>query len=95
MKIKIPARTVEACDICSNEKPSSLLTKCLVCGKVYCHMCEAIICGCIHQPDVCKTCGAFDSVRAIVNRFVNPLQALLLKRDAALRRVRKPKRDRT
>jgi UDP-2,3-diacylglucosamine pyrophosphatase LpxH len=85
MKIKIPAKTVEACDVCKRE--SSWLTKCKVCARDYCHTCEAIICGCVHQPDICKECADKEKVRAVVEKFVKPISALLKKRDTAMRRA--------
>lgn len=84
MKIKVPSKTVEACDICERQCAGSLLTKCVICGKEYCHICEAIMCGCIHQPDVCKKCAAHDAVKATVERFAPLLTGLLKRRNKAL-----------
>lgn len=86
MKIKLAAKTVEACDICERQYAGSLLTKCIICKKEYCHCCEAIMCGCIHQPQICKKCGDNEKVRATVDRFADPIVAVLRKRDTALRR---------
>lgn len=86
MKLKIPATTVEACDICGQAKGGGLLTRCVVCRKEYCYTCEAIMCGCIHQPEICKPCGENAKVRAVVDRFTKPLMDILRKRDAAMRR---------
>jgi len=90
MKIKIPAKTVDACDIC--ERPSSigLLDTCVVCRRKYCHTCEAIMAGCIHQPDVCKTCGALPKARETVERFAYPLLDVLKQRDKALSKLKAP-----
>lgn len=87
MKIKIPSKTVDACDICGRE--SSFLTKCVVCGKDYCNTCEAIICGCIHHPDLCKECRRCPEVEGVVDRFVKPLLAILHRRNKALRSLRR------
>lgn len=92
MKIKIPAKVVEACDICKRDCSFIPLEKCMVCDADYCHTCEAIICGCIHQPNVCKVCANSDSkrgqrVRAVIEKFTTPLLAVLKKRDTALRRI--------
>lgn len=91
MKIKVPSKTVEACDICGRQ--NSLLDECEVCKREYCFTCEAIICGCVHQPDVCRECAESDKVRAVILRFVKPLVDVLKKRTAALRRVRITKKD--
>lgn len=86
MKIKVPAKTVEACDICQRQVGGGLLSKCVVCGKEYCHICEAIMCGCIHQPKICEHCGANEKVKSVVQRFAKPILTLILKRDTAMRR---------
>ena len=93
MKIKIPAKTVEACDICGDPKGGGLLTKCVICGKEYCYTCEAIMCGCIHQPQICKKCGDNEKVKATVDRFAKPIMAVLRKRDTAMRRHAKMLND--
>lgn len=84
MKIKVPAKTVEACDICKRECTGSLLTECVVCGKEYCHTCEAIMSGCIHQPDVCKRCAENKAVQAAVKTFAPSLVRALKARDVVL-----------
>ena len=89
MKIKVPSKTVEACDICERPVGGGLLTKCVVCGKEYCSTCEAIMCGCIHQPDVCKKCADHDAVKATVDKFAGPLMAVLKQRNAALAKHRR------
>lgn len=86
MKIRVPSKTVEACDICRRE--SQCLTACVRCGKDYCHICEAIIMGCIHQPDLCKLCKDVAGVVTAIMKFSQPLRALLKKRDAAAKRVK-------
>lgn len=85
MKIKVPSKTVEACDICKRE--TAVLTACLVCGKEHCWICRAIMAGCIVQPDVCKECGDMEAVIKIVDRFTKPLAATVVKRRQALRRL--------
>ncbi len=88
MKITIPQKQVEACDICERPVGGSMLTTCVVCGKEYCHLCEAIVAGCVHQPDVCKRCAESDSVRATVHRFSPKISRVLKARDRALRRAK-------
>lgn len=87
MKIKVPAKTVEACDICERQSVGCLLTKCVVCSKNFCHTCEAIMAGCIHQPHLCRRCGKIESVRNIVNKFAPKLLSVLDRRDEELRKA--------
>ena len=87
MKIKVPSKTVEVCDRCRGERSAGLLTKCVACGREYCGTCEAIICGCIHQPDICQDCGETEEVRAVVMRYAPRLRAMLKQRDAAMRKA--------
>ena len=84
MKIRIPSKTVCACDICERESASSLLDKCVVCGREYCCTCRAIMCGCVHQPDVCKKCGDNEAVRAAVETFAPRISRVLDARDVVL-----------
>ena len=93
MKIKIPSKTVDACDVCKRE--TICLTQCMICGRDYCHTCEAVIMACVHQPEVCKNCAdsatvTGEKVRSIVFDFAKPLVYLLKKRHAALGRIPKP-----
>lgn len=87
MKIKVPAKVVEVCDICTRQAP--FFTVCVVCQKRYCSTCEAIIGGCVHQPEVCKKCAEDELVTAAVKRFVKPLVDILDRRDKALAALRK------
>lgn len=86
MIVTIPSKTVVVCDFCKRTSP--VFDKCVRCNRLYCHTCEAIMCGCIHQPMICKDCGDKPSVVKVVERFAAPLKALLKKRDAALRRAK-------
>lgn len=86
---KIPAKTVEVCDLCSHQAPAGCLTKCVICQKDYCHTCEAIMCGCIHQPQICKKCAGNDKVIELVGKFAHPLLLVLNKRDKGLIRLRR------
>lgn len=88
MKVTVPSRTVEACDICHRQLGGGLLTKCIVCGKEYCHTCEAIICGCVHRPDLCKKCAEHESVREVVGNFSKPLSDVLKLREKSLSKLR-------
>lgn len=77
------------CDIC--QRPTSgLLYKCACCGKEYCSTCEAIVCGCIHQPDICKSCGEIEGVKMAIEKYVNPLVKILSRRNRAISK-QKPK----
>ena len=87
MKIKVPTKEIEVCDICQRE--TGTLTKCVRCGVDYCHICEAILWGCIHRPDLCRKCADIDSVVAVIKKYTQPLRTVLRARDAALRRTLK------
>ncbi len=87
MKLKIPAKTIEVCDVCQREN-SSWLTDCTVCVKKYCLLCRAIIAGCVHEVDICKRCGDLDEVREVVDKFVKPLLKVLDERSKALKRIK-------
>ncbi len=84
MKVKIPSKTVEVCDLCRREIPSGCWSKCIICKKEYCRTCEAIIGGCIHQPKLCRECSKRDAVYDVVQRFASRIQRVLDDRDAAM-----------
>lgn len=88
MRVKIPSKTVEGCDICERPVGETLLTTCVICKKRYCNTCEAIVAGCIHQPDICKECARIDCVRETIERFAPKLTKLLNWRDTAMKRLR-------
>lgn len=89
MKIKIPAKTVEACDICQHE--GCFLRRCLVCQREFCLTCQAIMAGCMIQPKVCKECDDRDDVRAVVERYSHDFVKTYKLRDKALGRLLKTK----
>ncbi len=87
MKITVPSKEAEACDICEHTMSSrGLLTKCVVCSRDYCHICEAIMCGCMVQPQVCRKCAEIEGVKLVVQDFAVPITALLKQRDKAMRK---------
>ena len=67
MKKEIPSEVVDVCDICKSQK--TYLEKCIVCGKEYCNICEAVMSGCMHQPDICKDCGKDEHVKFVVHKY--------------------------
>lgn len=85
MKIKIPAKTVEACDICKDT--TSILTTCLVCGKEYCLRCQSYLPGCMIRPDVCKGCDDREDVKKIVARYSIDFVRICKLRTKALTRL--------
>jgi hypothetical protein len=87
MKVEIPSKVIEVCDICHCDK--SVYEKCVVCGRQYCMICRAIMPGCIRQPDVCSECGETESVIAVVNKFVKPLVSILERRNIALKQCKR------
>jgi hypothetical protein len=65
------------------------MDKCVVCGREYCFICRSIVCGCIHQPDVCKECRDDEIVEKTILQFSPKLVSVLNERDAALRKLRR------
>lgn len=92
MKKRIPGKIIEVCDICERETAGCVLVRCIVCRKQYCITCEAIMVGCVHKPELCRECGRLDKVKAVIDRFVKPLLAVLDRRDKALARLRPTKK---
>ena len=87
MKIKIPAKTVEACDLCKNE--TSALETCTVCGKQFCYMCHPYLPGCMIQPHVCKECDDREDVKKLVERYSHDFVKIFKLREKALARLPK------
>lgn len=85
MKVKVPAKTVDVCSLC--QRPTSVLDKCVRCGKDYCLVCRAIVMGCIHRVDICENCGRNEKVRTVIERFVPDFLKLIARRNAAIKRV--------
>lgn len=85
MKIRIPSTEVEACDVCERRVGNGILEQCVCCGKEYCHICEAIMLGCMHQPEICKLCAKKDSVTKVVDRFAIEIRNVLERRDKAMK----------
>lgn len=77
---------MEVCDTCGRD---GYLSTCVACKGRYCLTCEAIIIGCVHTLDVCKKCGDTPAVRAISEKYVPKLVALLKARDKDLTRLSK------
>lgn len=91
MRIKVPSKTVDCCDVCKRE--STVMDKCVCCGKDYCYTCRAIVFRCIHQPEICKQCGDIPAVLLAIQEMTESLCKLLKARDsrmkAAYRKARK------
>lgn len=87
MKIKIPAKTVEACDICQRE--TGVLETCTVCGKQFCYMCHPYLPGCMIRPHVCKNCDAREDVKKLVERYSHDFVKIFKLREKALARLPK------
>ena len=87
MKIRVPSKTVEACDRCKRECAGSLLTTCIMCGREYCGTCEAIMCGCVHQPHLCRDCGETDGAKAVVEKYATRLARIVRQRVNALKAI--------
>jgi hypothetical protein len=85
MKIKVPSKTVEACDIC--KRAAGILETCLICGKEYCWSCEPYLPGCMMKPHVCKNCDDRKDVLAVVARYSVDFVKIYKLRDKALARL--------
>lgn len=85
MKRKVPAKTIDVCDIC--ERETGLLETCLICGKQYCTLCDSFLPGCMIHPNVCKKCDDRDDVKKIVERYSKDFVRISKLRDAALKRA--------
>lgn len=83
MKKEIPSRIIEVCDICNREE--KILYKCIVCGKDYCMLCEAIIAGCIHKVTICKNCSKDEYVKEVISKYAKMLSFVLDDRDKELK----------
>jgi hypothetical protein len=92
MKKKVPAKTVDVCDVCHRE--SGFIETCIVCGGEYCISCRAIMCGCVHEVDACLDCGKLPIVQDVVERYVPRLMKVLNLREEALKRLGKSKKFR-
>lgn len=79
MKITIPSKETEVCDRCRRE---GYLQSCIVCGDKFCLTCEGIICGCVHETDVCKKCENEPAVLAVVKKYVPRFMRVVKARDA-------------
>ena len=89
MKIKIPEKEIEICDICQRENCLRPLTECLVCGQQYCITCAGIIPGCMVSANIGKCCSKRDDVLKIVDRYAEQMMPIVKKRNIALYRLRK------
>ena len=87
MKITVPAKEIEFCDICQCER--KLLKTCLICGKQYCFFCEALIPGCMISANIGKCCGKRNDVWKIINEYADQIIPILDNRDSALKRLPK------
>ena len=87
MKVKVPSKTVEVCDRCKRARDGGLLTVCVMCGREYCYACEAIMCGCVHQPDLCRDCGETDAAKAVVEKYAKRLARIVRQRVDALKAI--------
>ena len=79
MKVTVPAKEVELCDVCRREV--AFLDTCLYCGNRYCLTCAAVIAGCIHSVRVCRRCENNETVLAIVSKHATPIKVAIATRD--------------
>lgn len=83
MKITIPEKEIEICDVCQRES-SLRLDTCLFCGGRYCYTCRAIICGCVHEVDVCRKCDNNPVLLSIVMKHAAIINSAIEARDAEI-----------
>jgi len=81
MKITKPAVEIEVCDTCHRD---GYLEQCIVCEKMYCLTCQALIRGSWVKPDVGKCCQDREDVLAIVAQFSELITPIIRDRAAAL-----------
>lgn len=86
MKIKIPSKEVEACDVC--RRPDTYLQTCTSCGGRFCLTCDAVIAGCVHGPTICRRCSENPRVLEVVMKYVPALVEVLKKREKELAKLR-------
>lgn len=77
--IIIPEKEVKICDLC--EREINYLTKCKVCSKEYCILCNGAIAGCVHQPDLCNKCCNLNTVQDIVEKYVPDFLKIIRERN--------------
>lgn len=82
MKITQPAKEIEVCDRCRSD---GYLQQCIVCGKMYCLTCKALIMGCWVEPNVGKCCQDREDVLEIVARFSEQITPIIRARSEALK----------
>lgn len=85
MKITIPSKETEVCDICGRD---SYLQTCKACGGRYCLTCDSIITGCVHKLDVCRKCGKTEAVMAIAEKYAPRFVRVIKARDEELAALR-------
>lgn len=81
MKIKVPAKTEEVCDICHG---GGYLQTCKACGCRHCLICDYYLPGCIHKMDVCRKCCDRPEVKALAAKYAPEILRVLKKRDIEL-----------
>ena len=91
MKIKVPSKTVTCCDFCKRE--TTILEKCILCGREYCIICGPYLPGCIISPHVCMECDDRKDVKAVVDKYSNDFVKTYKLRDRALARLPKMKKE--
>ena len=85
MKINVPAREIEVCDVCQRTDAPGPLTTCNTCGREYCLTCNAIIPRCWFPPDVCRRCSGREDVGAIVIQYSDEITPIISRRTNALK----------
>jgi len=89
MGVRKVVKQMTVCDLCGRE--CACPSQCDVCERDYCSVCEAIIAGCVHQPDVCRDCGNRKDVNQIVDKAAESLSLIVKERYLGLRAL--PKKE--
>ena len=82
MKIK---KEVIVCDFCTCDRGS--LTRCKVCGKQYCFMCQASYEN-TFSLDVCKRCERLPGVRKLIEKYLDIWRRCLYKGNKELKAIK-------
>lgn len=84
MKLTVPAKVVDCCDLCRRHGSSIFLKKCLVCQRECCVACAGSVLSSVVGPDVCQACANLPYVEEICDRYAMRLLELLKQRDAEI-----------
>jgi len=91
MKITLPSKEIEVCDICQPTKENQILYTCIFCRKRYWLSCKGGVVGAIKQPDICMNCEEDDNLIHIVERHAPLIKEAIERRDNEIKSAGKNK----